>query len=470
MNSGVINDMTEQNEKNNIKTSSILKIGLVSLFAILFFSAFVMTPPSIESVTAAPELNEDHTVTLTVTMKDGVGSGSGQLWCYLGEIQNAAEIPEDAWVEAVDGQATFDVMPGTYYVFARDRQGNVSRYNEEDAAINTVVAIDLNYEELYLPLDDERQFEASLFALGDADHAIEWSTSNADVATIEDGKLRTHSPGEVTVTATAENGLQATATVVVTDLFHKPVLEDTKQVVPAFYYSPEEAKLLDLALASRIAEAGYGTRAGAVAAARFLALEFPFRIPYFFENGRLVNHFNRHVDGEGRYYHIGLYLSADKYDDISAIFAGPAIWGEPLMNFQDEGSFRPGVKYPNGLDCSGYITWALLNGGFDVGDVGAGDYYYRDDDLCDLGERVPLTVELIESGRIKVGDLIGQDGHIAMIVGMTDEYIYIAESSGPGVRVVELSWYYGVFNFGKYDYVMLMDSVYEDDGNLTNIW
>lgn len=27
----------------------------------------------------------------------------------------------------------------------------------------------------------------------------------------------------------------------------------------------------------------------------------------------------------------------------------------------------------NGLDCSGFVTWAMLNGGFESGDVGSGN-------------------------------------------------------------------------------------------------
>lgn len=462
--------MTEENRKMPLREKWPVRIGLAFLLAVLVLSAFAQRPPVIESVTAERQINEDHTATLVVTVKEDFFASGEEVWCYVGKQRDAADIPEDAWVETTGREARFHVPSGEYYAYAKDRYGNISHIGEQGVAVSDILAIELNYERLILPLDDTRRFEAALYVLGDADSTVTWETSDVGVASITDGELRTHAPGEVTVTATASNGLQAAAEIIVTDLFHTPVFEASKTRLPAYQYSTEEAHLLDDALASRIGEAGYATRAGTVAAARFLTLEFPYRIPYFFENGRLVNHFNAHVDGEGRYYHIGLYLSVDKYDDITATMVGPAIWGAPLTNFQNEGNFKAGGKYPNGLDCSGFITWALYNGGFDVGDVGAGDYYYRDDDLCDLGERVKLTAELIESGRIKVGDLIGQDGHIAMIVGMTDDYVYIAESSGPGVRVLELSWYYGVFNFGTYDYVMLMDSVYKQDGNLADMW
>ena len=140
------------------------------------------------------------------------------------------------------------------------------------------------------------------------------------------------------------------------------------------------------------------------------------------------------------------------------------------MNYQTEAGFIAGRKYPNGLSCSGFISWVLYNGGFDVGDSGAGDFTYRDDDLCDLGERVELTYDLMTSGKVKVGDLIGRDGHIAIIVGLDENNIYIAESLAAGVNVETFERYRGVVDSNLYGYIMLMDSVYNEDGKLTTMW
>ena len=126
-------------------------------------------------------------------------------------------------------------------------------------------------------------------------------------------------------------------------------------------YSAAENDLLDEILISRVEEAGYKTRAAAVAAARFLALDFPYRLNYFLENGRIESHFDLYADGEGRYYHKGLYLSSSRYANIDPdlISAGPAYWGESLEELSLE---RYSV---NGLDCSGFISWALLQAGYD---------------------------------------------------------------------------------------------------------
>jgi len=170
----------------------------------------------------------------------------------------------------------------------------------------------------------------------------------------------------------------------------------------------------------------------------------------------------RYVDGEGRYYHRGLYLDETKYAtlDPKGIWKGPAMWGELLMNFEDEGYFVPLQLYPNGLDCSGFVTWACLNGGWDVGDTGAGDYYDRDDDMCDFGIRTPISLELMQSGRVKVGDLIGADGHTAIIAGMDDTYIYVAESLGKGVGINRVRIEDELIWSTTYDFICLMDTYY----------
>ena len=90
--------------------------------------------------------------------------------------------------------------------------------------------------------------------------------------------------------------------------------------------------MLDEILASRVEEAGPGTRAAVAVAARFLTLEFPYKVPYFYENGRLTGN---GVQGEGRYYKKGLYIGHDRENQITKVMAGPSSWGCPLMNYED---------------------------------------------------------------------------------------------------------------------------------------
>ena len=209
----------------------------------------------------------------------------------------------------------------------------------------------------------------------------------------------------------------------VSDLITAPYISDEKELLPCGRYSKEENDKLDLILKTKIAERGYGTRAAVVQAARFLVLQFPYHINYFNENGRLP-----YVDGEGRYYHEGLYLSQEKTEDITRKSAGPKPWGCPIY------CYVRGKYLKNSLDCSGYISWAMYNGGFDPGDLGAGPKP-NVHDLSDLGEKHRITMESLDE--IKVGDLLSANGHIAMLIGIKDGEYYVAESNfDVDVRVI----------------------------------
>lgn len=267
----------------------------------------------------------------------------------------------------------------------------------------------------------------------------------------------------------------------VTDLISAPywIGQDRKKL-PCNAYTEEEAALLDQLLEREVNKAGYGTRAGVVAAARFLTLQFKYRVPYFFENGRVdfvdddgkvKNTGVNKAEGEGRYYKKGLYLAPSKKKEIKYTFAGPATWGCPLRNFEPKPE-RGYVKYammPNGLDCSGFISWAFVQGGFDPGDIGAGES--AGTQFTDKGKYTKLTRELFDNGTIKTGDLMNFQGHIAIIVGITGEDVYVAESlsfrSFDGVTVKK--YQKGTIN-RTFPHVVLMDEYYKNDGNYTEHW
>ncbi len=261
--------------------------------------------------------------------------------------------------------------------------------------------------------------------------------------------------------------------VIVTDVIvDRPTkFNKEKEVLTCKKYTNEEAELLDEILEYKVKNAGYGTRAGVVEAARFLTLDFPYKISYYFENGRISKTGTHYVDGEGRYYKKGLYLSESKYDDIKASLLGPKMWGCPMKSFEDDeaNGYIPGKKYPNGLDCSGFVTWALFNGGFDVGDRGAGENSGSIFDLTDLGDFQRITDSIIKNDRIKVGDLFNYYGHIAILVGKDNNNYYVAESLNTWKAVV-INTYPKNKIMKTFKYVVFMDDVYKEDGNITDMW
>ena len=165
---------------------------------------------------------------------------------------------------------------------------------------------------------------------------INWISLSESVQ-IVNGKLKTSKVGNAIVRGFVNDNVVKEVEIVVTDtIVAMPNnFNDKKDYLPCNEYTLEESQLLDEILEYRISEAGYQTRAGAVAAARFLTLEFPYRIAYYWETGRLNNTGKKYVDGEGRYYHKGLYLDSSKYDSIEASLFGPAMWGCKMISYED---------------------------------------------------------------------------------------------------------------------------------------
>ena len=77
----------------------------------------------------------------------------------------------------------------------------------------------------------------------------------------------------------------------------------------------------------------------------------------------------------------------------------------------------------------------------------------------------------MNSGRVKPGDLIGLNGHMAILTGWDSNNYYIAESlnttGGVVMTVVPKDKLVGK---SMYKYIILMDNVYKKDGNLTTTW
>lgn len=346
--------------------------------------------------------------------------------------------------------------------------------------VNNVLSFNFATEMLYLAVDEEADINYYDVVIDNEKINYNFKSKDESIARVENNKIVALSKGETEIYSDKTN---ETLKIKVTDLITKPyATKDKKELLPCNAYSEEEAKELDEILEYKINNAGFKTRAGALAAARFLTLEFQYRVPYYYETGRIkyenkscnMSNINTYiVDGEGRYYHKGLYLADSKKELITASKEGPAIWGCKIRNLEKkpEYGYIPGVKMPNGLDCSGFVTWSLKNAGFEPGDVGAGEDPGRNCQCTDLGEFVTLTPDLLDSGKVKAGDLINWWGHIAMIIGIdkeTETY-YIGESLSyiGGVRAMI---YTRKELLNTFKYVILMDSFYEKDGNYSIMW
>ena len=352
-----------------------------------------------------------------------------------------------------------------YKIYLKNEHRKTKEVNLTDY-VDNILSFNFEDDVIYMVLGDGKSLKYDELVIDKDKKLSKVVSSDNNVVSIDNGVMKANNTGECKV-KTGDKSIK----IVVTDIISKPYYQDKKkEIIPCNQYSKSEAELLDKLLAFRINESGYQTRAGAVEAARFLTLEFKYRIPYFYENGRVHPSGVHFADGEGRYYKVGLYLDDSKKDDIIASYRGPAIWGCPLTNLEPapEYGYIMGAKKPNGLDCSGFISWTLKNAGFDPGDIGAGDseYPYQ---MTKLGEFVSLTPELIKSGKIRTGDLINYWGHIGMIIGIDDNSIYVAESL-PNLGGAVAKRYLKSNIRNTFTHVVLMDKYYEKDGNLTDMW
>lgn len=315
------------------------------------------------------------------------------------------------------------------------------------------IDIKLNLEEVYLALNEKVKIITNI-------EDVKFKSLDKSIAIVKDGVITGIKRGTTKIVAKKFN-FKKTIKVYVSDLYTIDILDNDKEFLMCNQYTELENIFLDKVLEYKIKNVGYKTRAAAVEVARFLTLEFKQKIHYFYENGRLTtNGVRSYVDGEGRFYHKGLYLSDLKKEELLATKHGPSIWGCPLY------TKILGEVTPNGLDCSGFVSWVLLNAGYDVGDVGAGISKKKKNDLDDLGEKVKITKENIN--KIKVGDLSSRDGHIGIIIGIDNNEYYIAEALDYDLHVLK----YDDKELIKSDwtYIINLDNLYKEDGILTNMW
>ena len=140
---------------------------------------------------------------------------------------------------------------------------------------------------------------------------------------------------------------------------------------------------------------GLGTRGAVVAAATYLSEEE--NIPYFWG---------------GKYSKVGVNGEWNTQKPIPSSGS----------NIQFEG-----VNWPYGLDCSGFVSWAIINGGFkmEVSYTGAYLDYIKPNIYT-------FNTQNLKSGKIKAGDLLYRNGHIAIItdLDLSKGTIKVAEEKG----------------------------------------
>ena len=387
-----------------------------------------------------------------------------KVYCLFLKDKDIIDLPQNGWILSSNNRCEYELDKNIYYTYIKGKEDNII-YVDETSKFGVIKNLKINENKYYLASNDTLQLKVLYDKLGYVDNNIEWISSNENVATVDNGLVKAKKDGTVNITATIMNQ-SVSSNIIVTNLItERPDngFDFKKENLTCNNYTESENDLLDTILQFKVNRVGYKTRASVVEAARFLTLDFPYRINYFYENGRLTQ--KNKIDGEGRYYHKGLYLDESRYDNISKSRKGPKTWGCSLYSVPDHKKSR------NGLDCSGFVSWALLNGGFNPGDIGAGTSKYKD--LTDIGTKKKLTTSLANSSTIKVGDLLHNTlsgGHIAIIVGIDNEYYYVAQAVWFDEIGVIINKYKKSNLKNRFKEVILMDKYYKNDGDLTNMW
>lgn len=332
--------------------------------------------------------------------------------------------------------------------------------------LGKIVSFNIKKDTIYLAIDSEFKIEHSLSYVGFINDTVSYTSSNPEIVSVtENGTIKAIKDGKSTITVSVGEEKREINVTSTSLIVKRPNSFDyDKGYLPCNKYNEEENDLLDEILFDRVKSVGYPTRASVVEAARFLTLELPYRLNYFSENGRLT--YPAKIDGEGRYYHLGLYLDESRFSKIGKKATGPDTWG---CNMYNRVSHRTSK---NGFDCSGFVSWVLLNGGFDPGDIGAGVTSVYD--LTDTGKRTVFNKKVVDSGVVKTGDLLSSGGksggHIAIIVGQDEDNYYVAESLWTGTTGVIVKAYSKSNLWKRYYYVILMDDYYKSDGDYTEHW
>lgn len=449
-------------KKKRLKKKNIFFFIMIILIGALGVS-FVIKKDNLFSskvkITYDNTVNSDNKYGVKISYDDNIDN----LKCSLDnkEFKNISE-------------CNFELELGKYTVYIK----NDSLFIKKDFEVKsnyegTFTSVIDMLDTYYLASNGKKAFKFTFDYPKDFDTKVTYVIDDPSLLKVENDTMIALKTGETKVTAKLKDGNSKTYNVVVTDLIVSPVINTNKAFLPCGRYTKEENELLDKILASRVKEAGEGTRAGVAAAARFITLEFPYTIKYFNENGRMGTSVANGVDAEGRYYHKGLYLNKYKFSELTgkSTVTGPATWGCNLHDAFLSDLYGSYLMRPNGFTCSGFVTWAMLNGGFDVGDVGAGDRIEVKNELSDLGTHIPLTYEFMKTGDYQVGDFIARDGHAALIIGFDDKNIYTAESLPPKLKVYIYERWTGVVNDPNLTYTIDMTGIYPNgEGVIENMW
>lgn len=201
--------------------------------------------------------------------------------------------------------------------------------------------------------------------------------------------------------------------------------------------------------------AGAKTREGVVAAAIYLST-LPVRIPYFWSGG----HYHTY-----EFQNKGVFNPnyGDNFIGISNDFGCMA-----KMSYGGTESQLNGSYYPFGYDCSGFTSWAILNGGYYTGDKEQRLIVYTSSLDTSVGGISNSSSSVRNAkGKMKPGDIVYAPGHVGMVIEVSDSGFKVAEERGYkyGLVISDLS-----YSTSRFESVILMDNFYREYQKNKPLW
>ena len=194
-------------------------------------------------------------------------------------------------------------------------------------------------------------------------------------------------------------------------------LNNEKSFIGKESYSSEQFEKINANLKSKIEMVDYGSRASVVEAARYLTLALDYRIPY--KNG-------------GKFFELGVNPN----------------W------------------YSDGIDSSGFVSWALLNGGAKI------EKSMTPKELVNnnTNGNIKITSELYKYyAEIQVGDLAYKDSKVGLIIGKNNGILYVAEADYDKGLIVSKITSYGESE-SNYSHIYFAADYYNETGKVTSMW
>ena len=155
---------------------------------------------SVELDRSSLAIVEGETATLSVTVKPDDATEPGVTWTT-----------SDASIATVDGGKVTAVKEGKATITARSGDKTATCAVTVAKKIIAVTSVTLDQHTLTLVEGDEATLTATVKPDDATDKTVTWSTSDASVATVAGGKVKTLKPGQVTITAKAGDKSDACA-------------------------------------------------------------------------------------------------------------------------------------------------------------------------------------------------------------------------------------------------------------------